>query len=158
MDRVNVAEAAQRLRVSQDAIYKRIKRGTIPWDKDDEGKTVVYVKPLTESTDATQSSTDAPTDGRTTSTDEPPPLSTDASTGVLLDELRDRVSFLEEELRRKDTILMSLVQRIPELEPPGEGSPEPREGPQATSEERRNGEAPPDMERRSWLHRFFFGP
>ena len=30
MDRVSVAEAARRLGISQDAVYKRIKRGSIP--------------------------------------------------------------------------------------------------------------------------------
>jgi hypothetical protein len=58
-------------------------------------------------------------------------LTTDASTDpsintVLLAELRNRVRFLEEELPRKDAILMSLVQRVPQLEPAQQppGAPE----------------------------------
>ena len=41
MDRVSVAEAARRLGISQDAVYKRIKRGSIPWDKGEDDKTYV---------------------------------------------------------------------------------------------------------------------
>jgi excisionase family DNA binding protein len=127
MDRVTVAEAAERLGVSQDAVYKRIKRGTIPWDKDEDGKTVVYVEESNGSTGNSKSSTDESTDRLKTFTDNPGSSSIDVSVDVLVDELRDRVSFLEEELRRKDTILMSLVQRVPELEAP----PEQRESHQA---------------------------
>ena len=77
------------------------------------------------------------------------------SVDVLADELRDRVSFLEEELRRKDTILMSLVQRVPELEAP----PEPRDAHVTASPRSDSGTAQEDTEepkeRRSWWRRFF---
>src|SRR5829696_7062520 len=147
MDRVTVAEAAQRLEVSQDAVYKRIKRGTIPWDKADDGKTVVYIEESNGSTDKSKSSTDESTD-------------------VLVDELRDRVSFLEEELRRKDTILMSLVQRVPELEPPRDApaqvTSEPRDPSKSYPEDAVGGDVPPKPQeapqQRSLLYRFFFGP
>jgi hypothetical protein len=113
MDRVSVAEAARRLGVSQDAVYKRIKRGTIPYEKAEEDKTYVY---LDESVDDGETSTD---------TVEGP--STDS---VLVAELRNRVRFLEDELQRKDAILMSLVQRVPQLAP----APEPRESPEMATE------------------------
>src|ERR671916_963957 len=135
MDRVTVAEAAERLGVSQDAVYKRIKRGTIPWDKDEDGKTVVYIEVANGSTDEPNSSTDNFTDRLKTSTDTLGSSSIDVSVDVLVDELRDRVKFLEEELRRKDTILMSLVQRVPELEAPSE----PRESPVTSAESAGNG-------------------
>ena len=155
MDRVTVAEAAERLGVSQDAVYKRIKRGTIPWDKDEDGKTVVYVEESNGSTDNSKSSTDESTDRLKTSTDNLGSSSIDVSVDVLVDELRDRVSFLEEELRRKDTILMSLVQRVPELEAP----PEPRESREAASEAPGRGgtlqEDSVTQEKPSWWRRFF---
>ena len=162
MDRVTVAEAAQRLEVSQDAVYKRIKRGTIPWDKADDGKTVVYIEESNGSTDKSKSSTDESTDRLKTSTDS----SVDESTDVLVDELRDRVSFLEEELRRKDTILMSLVQRVPELEPPRDApaqvTSEPRDPSKSYPEDAVGGDVPPKPQeapqQRSLLYRFFFGP
>ena len=156
MDRITVAEAAERLGVSQDAVYKRIKRGTIPWDKDEDGKTVVYLEAAHGSTDDSTSSTDESTDRLKTSTDNLGSSSIDSSTDVLVDELRDRVSFLEEELRRKDTILMSLVQRVPELEAPRDE----RGSPESASESERNGDDAPGSQepsdRRSWLYRFFF--
>ena len=154
MDRVTVAEAAERLGVSQDAVYKRIKRGTIPWDKDEDGKTVVYVEESNGSIGNSKSSTDESTDRLKTSTDSLGSSSIDVSVDVLVDELRDRVSFLEEELRRKDTILMSLVQRVPELEAP----PEPRESREAASEAPGRGTLQEDsvtQEKPSWWRRFF---
>ena len=153
MDRVTVAEAAERLGVSQDAVYKRIKRGTIPWDKDEDGKTVVYVEESNGSTGNSKSSTDEATDRLKTSTDSIGSSSIDLSVDVLVDELRDRVSFLEEELRRKDTILMSLVQRVPELEAP----PEPRDAHKTASKDVSGGDPPSNREepRASWWKRFF---
>jgi excisionase family DNA binding protein len=152
MDRVNVAEAAKRLGVSQDAIYKRIKRGTIPWDKDEDGKTVVYVAEVDASTDDYGTSTGESAEGPKTSND----AAGESSTDVLVDELRDRVGFLEEELRRKDTILMSLVQRVPELEAP----PERREPPVTASEGESGTSGRTDdttEPRRSWWRRLFEG-
>ena len=154
MHRVTVAEAAERLGVSQDAVYKRIKRGTIPWDKDEDGKTVVYIEVANGSTDEPISSTDKSTDRLKTPTDTLGSSSTDVSVDVLVDELRDRVKFLEEELRRKDTILMSLVQRVPELEAP----PEPRESREAASDAPAKGTSQKDnvtQEKPSWWRRFF---
>jgi hypothetical protein len=142
MDRVSVAEAARRLGVSQDAVYKRIKRGTIPYEKAEEDKTYVY---LDESVD----------DGKT-STDTVEGPSTDS---VLVAELRDRVRFLEDELQRKDAILMSLVQRVPQLEP----APEPRESPTEaaggadTVEARPAGGEAQEGTQRRWWRRVFGG-
>lgn len=116
MDRVSVAEAAERLGVSQDAVYKRIKRGTIPWDKGDDDKTYVYVDDVDRSIDSARQSTDRAASA-----------SNYVSKDELLAEIRARVRFLEEELQRKDAILLSLTHRIPELE---EASPEPREEPE----------------------------
>jgi hypothetical protein len=53
----------------------------------------------------------------------------------LLSEMRARVRFLEEELQRKDAILMTMAQRIPELEAPKEASSQPRESSETATEE-----------------------
>jgi hypothetical protein len=143
MDRVSVADAARRLGVSQDAIYKRIKRGTIPYEKAEEDKTYVY---LDESVD----------DGET-STDTVEEASTDS---VLVAELRDRVRFLEDELQRKDAILMSLVQRVPQLEPapePRESSTESAGGADTVEARPAGGEAQEGTQRRSWWRKMFGG-
>ena len=143
MDRVSVAEAAERLRISQDAVYKRIKRGTIPWDKSEDDKTYVYIDDVDGSTDRARQSTDQASSA-----------SNYVSKDELLSELRARVRFLEEELQRKDTILLSLTQRIPELEAP----PESRDAPVSSSEEENKGTPPEQQEpskRRSWWREFF---
>ena len=61
------------------------------------------------------------------------------------------------EARRKEAILMTMAQRVPELEAPA--SPEAREGDVTSSEEADKGQAPPEQQeptqRRSWLRAFF---
>src|SRR3712207_6730836 len=106
-------------------------RGTLRSDKDNEGRVYVYLTP-----DDTQHN------GVNTSD------SDNRDTGVL-DELRDRIRFLEGELedrkeenRRKDAILMTLAQRVPELE----ASPEPGQSPTAASNGQEQGSTPPVAE------------
>jgi hypothetical protein len=153
MDRVSVSEAAHRLGISQDAVYKRIKRGTIPWDKGEDDKTYVWIDEVDGSTDRARQSTDRPFES-----------SNYVSKDELLSEMRARVSFLEEELQRKDAILMTMAQRIPELEAPKEASSEPRESSETTTEKFPGTHAPPTPEtpatgqqerKRSWWRQFF---
>jgi hypothetical protein len=146
MDRVSVAEAAHRLGVSQDAVYKRIKRETIRWEKGADDKTYVWIAEEDASTDSLRSSTDRSYDS-----------STDTSTDSLIDELRNRIRFLEAELedrkdeaRRKDAILMTMAQRIPELEAPPEAPGGPETASEGTGPERQEG-----SQRRSWWRAFF---
>jgi hypothetical protein len=83
----------------------------------------------------------------------------------LIDELRDRIGFLERQLETEQAasaelrrIVAGLVQCVPELEAPPESreTPEPRsEGPTPTEDATASEEQP---QRRSWLHRFFFRP
>src|SRR5215213_7855396 len=151
MDRVSVAEAARRLGISQDAVYKRIKRGSIPWDKGEDDKTYVWIDAVDGSTDRARPSTDQPFGS-----------SNYVSKDELLSEMRARVRFLEEELQRKDTILMSLTQRIPELEPPKDSSSEARQSAEkateefyGTSREEAEDSLQGRSERPSWWRRFF---
>lgn len=141
VDRMTVPEAAELLEVSQSAVRKRIQRGTIPWDKDGEGRIYVYVDP----------SETGPGTGEDKSRDSEAGRSRDE----LLEAYKEQVDFLRRELERKDTIIMSLTQRIPELEPVSE----PQNGPERGSAGPGDGETPPEAVRpRSWLYRFFFGP
>ncbi len=85
----------------------------------------------------------------------------DASINTLLQSLQDQIVYLrqesedwKEEARRKDTIIMSLTQRIPELEP----SSEARETPVGPSDDKDQGtSAGPQkpLQRRSWWREFF---
>lgn len=144
MNRVSVAEAAHRLNISQDAVYKRIKRGTIPWDRGEDDKTYVWIDELDTSTDRARQSTDRASEA-----------SNYVSKDELLSEMRARVGFLEEELQRKDAILLSLTQRIPELEASPGSREEPLTAPYAAG--RGEGKDGQDgaSEGRSWWRRFF---
>jgi hypothetical protein len=146
MDRVTVAEAAARLGVKEQAIRKRIQRGTLTHDKDDDGRVYVYLD----------------MEDRATGTD------ADAGINTLLQSLQDQVVYLrqdaedwKEEVRRKDHIIMRLTQRIPELEAPREASSEPREAPVSDSEGAAKGttfsetQKPSERRKRSWWREFF---
>jgi hypothetical protein len=141
VDRVTVTEAAGLLGVTQSAIRKRIQRGTIPWDKDAGGRIFVYVTPSETGRDETSGAIQG------------------QSRDELVAELRDQIDFLRGEIDRKDALLMSLMQRIPELE----SSAGLQKASEIVSESADKGDAsPPDSQgsspRRSWLARFFFGP
>jgi excisionase family DNA binding protein len=46
IERLTVAQAAARLGVSQDAVRKRIKRGTIEYEQGQDGRLHAYLDPL----------------------------------------------------------------------------------------------------------------
>jgi hypothetical protein len=80
----------------------------------------------------------------------------------LIDELRDRIGFLERQLETEQAasaelrrIVAGLVQCVPELEAPPESreSPEPRSERSTPTEGAAASEEPP--ERRLWWHRLF---
>jgi hypothetical protein len=93
-------------------------------------------------------------------------IDTDTSTGAytLIESMQDQIETLKrevedwkEEARRKDAIIMTMAQRIPELEPAKEPSPEPRESPETPSEDEDKVDTPPEEEqpRASWWRRMF---
>ena len=151
VDRVTVPEAAEMLGVTQSAIRKRVHRGTIPWDKDHEGRIYVYVEP-SEMRPETRGG-----EARDTSAGQ--------SGEELVEAYRDQVEFLRRELERKDTLFMSLMQRVPELEPAKGSSSEIRETPVDPSAEQAGKGTPPpappeqqepsQQRKRSWWRRFF---
>ena len=102
VDRVTVSEAAEMVGVTQGAIRKRVQRGTIPWDEDSEGRIYVYVNPSDTSPEA--------------GNDRPRDTVTGQSCDEVLKAYKEQVEFLRQELERKETLLMFLTQRIPELE------------------------------------------
>jgi hypothetical protein len=145
--RVTVPEAAKMMGVTQSAIRKRVHRGTIPWDKDHEGRIYVYVEP-SEMRPETRG-------GKARDT------SAGQSGEELVEAYRDQVEFLRRELERKDTLLMSLMQCVPELEPAKGSSSEMREPPVSPSAEAGKGTPPPAppeqqeaSQRRSWWRGF----
>jgi hypothetical protein len=119
-----VANAARILGVSKQAIRQRVYRDTIPHTKDENG--VVYIR-VTQPNDERQGESNA------------------VDNAVLLDyveTLKDRMKHLEEESSRKDHIIMSLTQRLPELEAPASGPLEARETDRRISTRRESSEVP----------------
>jgi len=143
MERVTIAQAAERLGVTRDAVRKRIKRHSIEWEVGSDGETYVYVDPS-----ATVEDPSADASGQ--------------ELGTLAEVLREQVEYLREQLDRAEErdrenrrIIAALTQRIPELEPP-------RESPETASEDFPGTHAPPgaerpftEEERPSWWRRFF---
>ena len=96
MDRVTVAEAAARLGLKEQAIRKRVQRGTLAHDKDDDGRVYVYLDPK---------------DGDTG-------MDADTGMGTLFQSLQNQIAYLRQEAedwkegaRRKDTILSCFPRR-----------------------------------------------
>ena len=155
--RATVEEAAKLLGTSENAVRKRIERGTLHSEK---VQGVRYV--LLLDGDMSQHATDAAGDSVTD-------ISHDiALMQAHLDSMQEQVGYLksvvqtrDEELRRKDHIIAALTERIPELEAPG--PLEPREGHVPASGYEGGSTGPTDaqapeksVERRSWW-RVFFG-
>jgi predicted transcriptional regulator len=133
-DRVTIPEAASRLGITQAAVRQRIRRGSISWEKGEDRRTYVYISP-----DVTARHT----------VDE-------TSRDELIEELRDRIRYLEEESSRKDHLLAAALERIPAIEAPQE----PRESPESAEPRSDRGTTPEEQEEqtaRPWWRRMFGG-
>ena len=157
---MTVPQAASYLGISAEAVRARVQRGTLPHTKE-EGKVYVLLDRHDERHDG--DGADRHDDARTT-----------VVTGLLaakedlIERQQDQIGFLRaelaarnEELRRKDTIIMTLAQRVPELEAPASSGL--RESPESVAEEMEGEEPRPatvgaqeGSERRpGWFRRFF---
>src|SRR5829696_2912790 len=114
--RFTVAQAAQLLGLSAEAVRSRIQRGTLASVKESG---TVYVLLDSEQAHPDEHPNDRP-DER---------LSADQT--PFIESLQEQIDWLRREVERKDTLLMTLMQRVPELEAPRE----PREAPETASED-----------------------
>ena len=161
MDRVTVEQAAHILGIKEESVRKRISRGKLRSNKDEDGRLLVYV-------DGTGTVGDGYGDRSVTDGDEQPDLARE-----LIEEMRGRISSLEHQMseeresrRRADTIIAQLTQanaalaaRVPELEAaesyedgseePAEATPTPAAPGQGTTG------AQDGSERVSWWRRWF---
>jgi hypothetical protein len=139
--RLTVPEAAAELGTTSEGVRSRIKRGTLRTERE-SGRVWVILD-----TDQPRPG-GAPTGGRA------------ADRAELVDELRERVAFLERELetrteenRRKDHLLAAALERIPAIEAP--------ESPETPAESAPNTTGGPEAETpaepRSWWRRVFGG-
>ena len=115
--RLTVAQAADQLGVTVEAIRSRVKRGTIDHVREG-GRVYIMLGGAQYSTSRDQG------------TAQDTAQATEAGPGPrddLVEELRDRVRYLERQVeeerdarRRADTLLARLMDRVPELEPTSE--------------------------------------
>jgi len=160
--RATVEEAAKILSTSENAVRKRIERGTLPSEKLDGVRYVLLLD-----SDMPQHVADTASDSVT---DMSAGMSHDlASMQAHLESMQEQVSYLkaviqtrDEELRRKDHIIAALTERIPELEAPREVSSGAREGHVTASEGADKGKVvPPEQHEtsqrreRSWWRAVF---
>jgi hypothetical protein len=122
------------LGVSEGAIRKRVDRGTLEHHKGPDGKVYVYLP------DGVDGGVDA---------------SNTPESNTLISEMRSRIGFLEEELRRKDAILLNMTEAMKALNPPQEAPLEPRESDVSVSDGPGGDQVGPERERRSWWRRWF---
>jgi hypothetical protein len=145
--RLDLKAAAAQLGITSEAVRRRAKRGTLPSEMGEDGRLYVWVHDVSD-------------DG---SHDGDPQERRDRDRDLLLESMQDQIDTLKrevedwkEEARRKDTIIMTMAQRIPELEPAREVSPEPRESPETVTEESARDDVPPEQEKRvSWWRKLF---
>jgi len=130
-------------------VRKRVQRGQIAHEKDQAGRVRIILD-----------------SGETLQDESPGNTGPVADEAPLVEELRDRVSYLErmleeergartEERRRHDTLMAQLMQRMPELYAPSE----PRESPQTPSDTAPGSHVPPEpqtsTQERPWWRRWF---
>jgi hypothetical protein len=147
MNRYSIAEAARALGVTQQAIHGRIGRGTIPAERDSDGKQYVFLTDEEIHEQRMNNPSNALQNG----------FINDYITA-----LKSEVEDWKEEARRKDTIIAqmnqtmgSLINRLPELEAPQDTAPEATESSVRGSEEESRGVIPPDAQNRSWWRKLF---
>ena len=154
--RLPVTEAAAVLGISTEATRQRVKRGTLPTERDEDGN--VFVLLDADSTPGGTRSDSGGTHGGTGG-------GTADSTALIaakdetIQALKEQLAAWQEESRRKDHIIAALTERIPELEPASEAP----ESPSSASEEPYSTHAPPMPEtpapdaqhKRSWWRAFF---
>jgi uncharacterized coiled-coil protein SlyX len=141
LDRLTVAQAAEALGVSQDAVRKRIARDTIPHDRDGAGRVHVYLSPS-----ETVHKTNQDNVSKTVQ-------------DSYIRSLEDQIAFLRRELERKDAILLNLTERIPQLEAHQEARESPEtveEAPDRAEEPRSGTVGAQEGAQRPWWRRVFW--
>jgi excisionase family DNA binding protein len=109
-DRVTIQEAAQRLGIKEDAIRKRIQRGSLRHEKTQEGRVFVWVDTAQDATRDTTEDTyqDVSRDAVLAAKDE------------TIAALQEQLAQANERDRENRRIIAALTQRIPAIEAPQE--------------------------------------
>jgi hypothetical protein len=144
VDRLTIQEAARRLGISEGAVRKRVTRGSLEHDKEDDGRVYVYVDARGRR-------------GVDVGQDE----GVDPDNNALISHLRDEVAYLRDENRRKDEIIMQQAMTMRQLT--AAQPQEPTEAAETVEEEPERAEHQPDAggaqegARRPWWRRLFGG-
>jgi hypothetical protein len=149
--KVTVREAAQILGTTVEGVRSRIKRGSLDSMRVDGA---VYVLLSPDQVDRARPDAQESPVGDQAQPSAQARSGDDQALHRLVDEQKEMINWLKREVERKDTILMTLAQRVPELE----AAPEPRESSQTASEQQSNGAVHPEdrgAEKRPWWKRFF---
>jgi hypothetical protein len=118
-ERVTVQEAARRLGITESAVRKRVERGGLRYDKEDDGRVYVYLDARDIGRDKVQ----------------------DISYDMLVRRLENENEFLRRELERKDTILLNMTEAMKALNPPAQDAPpDERESPETAEEQQGRGQ------------------
>ncbi len=158
VDRVTIQDAARLLGVSEGAVRKKVTRGTLKHDKEEDGRIYVYLD---------ERDTRGVDDGVYKGVGGGVAHEPDA----LISQLRDEIAYLRDENRRKDEIIMqqAITMRqltaaeetphAPETAPnTSEGAEPPHDAPRPQAGAQHPGGAGGDEEgaaRRSWWRRWF---
>ena len=145
-----MAEAAARLDISEPAVRKRVTRGTLRSERDEEGRVYILL-------DAIQPG------GQ--STVQPGEENQDTPVGRYMQSLEEQVAYLREQLeeerqsRREESrelrrLLAGLIERVPELEAPQGARQEPSEGSTPQENEPAQEESA-EQPQRPWWRRIF---
>jgi hypothetical protein len=98
VDRLTIQEAARRLGISEGAVRKRVTRGSLKHDKEEDGRVYVYLDI-----------------GGRHRVDEGQDAGVDPNSDALISQLRDEVTYLRDENRRKDEIIMQQAMTMRQL-------------------------------------------
>lgn len=173
--RMTVQEAAKALGVTVEAVRGRMHRGKYRREKDAEGRVYVLLSPdqlsnvreevKERSSERSGSSSYERSEDQSRTFGPTVYKRKGVADAELVEELRDEVAYLkeiittrDEELRRKDTSIMQMAQRIPELEPPRDepqaperaaGEPERTDTPTASAEPQTSTQ-PPSVAQSWW--------
>jgi hypothetical protein len=141
--RTTVAEAAEILGISAEAVRGRIRRGTLPVKR--EGGAVYVLVDQREdhrtTGDQSRTTTGQPSD----------------RTELLIAEMQDRIRSLEEANRENRRIIAALTSRIPAIEAPSEPPGGPDSGAEAAPTPTEGSGAREEGTERPWWRRVFGG-
>ena len=143
---VDVKQAAEVLGISSEGVRQRIRRGSLESEKYTDGRVYMWL------------------DNGNAGSERRAYVGTDASEDEVRTRLEGEIEFLrqelatrDEEIRRRDAIMLNMTEGLKALNSPSE----PRDARVTPAEDAGDGMTPEQQEssqRRSWLCRFFFGP